>query len=327
MKKGWSTRLLSAVLALVLVFQLLPPRAWQAEAAGAEGAMGEDAILPEDLAAMNAPAEERPEGLYVTGELEERRGESEKHFRMSDGSFIAVDYGIPVHYKTEEEQWTDIDNTLTLLATLRNTEDTTAQYTAANGGNSRAFAGSLASGFLFAASNDGHAVQMSLVDTAAEPAVEAAGTMAADEPEGALPAGSRSRRELRPARKRKLRRRPPFRKPRQRRKRPPSLFPTSAEIRATEEAASELDPSLDNTPRTEPASIPMETEATEAGAAETEPTETEPALPDTAPSYQPPGGGADHLPGSAARAFQRSGGSVIFQRSDQAAPAARPGAL
>ena len=53
MKKGWSTRLLSAVLALVLVFQLLPPRAWQAEAAGAEGAMGEDAILPEDLAAMN----------------------------------------------------------------------------------------------------------------------------------------------------------------------------------------------------------------------------------------------------------------------------------
>ena len=63
MKKGWSTRLLSAVLALVLVFQLLPPRAWQAEAAGAEGAMGEDAILPEDLAAMNAPAEERPEGL------------------------------------------------------------------------------------------------------------------------------------------------------------------------------------------------------------------------------------------------------------------------
>ena len=46
-----------------------------------------------------------------------------------------------------------------------------------------------------------------------------------------------------------------------------------------------MDPSLDNTPRTEPASIPMETEATEAGAAETEPTETEPALPDTAPSY------------------------------------------
>ena len=285
MKKGWSTRLLSAVLALVLVFQLLPPRAWQAEAAGAEGAMGEDAILPEDLAAMNAPAEERPEGLYVTGELEERRGESEKHFRMSDGSFIAVDYGIPVHYKTEEEQWTDIDNTLTPLATLRNTEDTTAQYTAANGGNSRAFAGSLASGFLFAASNDGHAVQMSLVDTAAEPAVEAAGTMAADEPEGGpagriqepagVAAGTEEEAEAKTA----------LPETEAAEETPSEPVPTSAEIRATEEAASELDPSLDNTPRTEPASIPMETEATEAGAAETEPTETEPALPDTAPSY------------------------------------------
>ena len=50
----------------------------------------------------------------VVGEVTEHRGEGEKHFRMEDGSFLAVNYGVPVHYTLDGETWEDIDNTLTL---------------------------------------------------------------------------------------------------------------------------------------------------------------------------------------------------------------------
>ena len=38
--------------------------------------------------------------------MTDRRGESEKHFRMNDGSFTAVDYGAPVHFTEDDgETW------------------------------------------------------------------------------------------------------------------------------------------------------------------------------------------------------------------------------
>ena len=50
---------------------------------------------------------------YVIGEDESLRKENEKHFRMSDGSYIAAVYPEAVHY-LEDDEWKDIDNTLTL---------------------------------------------------------------------------------------------------------------------------------------------------------------------------------------------------------------------
>ena len=50
----------------------------------------------------------------VLGELPERRSVSEKHFRLNDGSYVAVDYGAPIHFSADGgETWKDIDNTLT----------------------------------------------------------------------------------------------------------------------------------------------------------------------------------------------------------------------
>ena len=41
------------------------------------------------------------------------REENVKHFRMSDGSYIAAQYNMPVHFKeSEEDEWQDIDSTL-----------------------------------------------------------------------------------------------------------------------------------------------------------------------------------------------------------------------
>ena len=48
---------------------------------------------------------------FIIGEDDELRAESVKHFRLSDGSYLMVDYGTPVHYESDGD-WLDIDNTL-----------------------------------------------------------------------------------------------------------------------------------------------------------------------------------------------------------------------
>lgn len=48
---------------------------------------------------------------YVVGEDESLRKENEKHFRMSDGSYIAAVYPEAVHY-LDNGEWEEIDNTL-----------------------------------------------------------------------------------------------------------------------------------------------------------------------------------------------------------------------
>ena len=43
-----------------------------------------------------------------------RREENMKYFLMSDGTYTAAQYGVPVHYKDENNHWQDIDNTLNM---------------------------------------------------------------------------------------------------------------------------------------------------------------------------------------------------------------------
>ena len=45
-------------------------------------------------------------------EVESLREESVKHFRLEDGTFIAVQYDDTVHRLDESGKWQDIDNTL-----------------------------------------------------------------------------------------------------------------------------------------------------------------------------------------------------------------------
>ena len=50
--------------------------------------------------------EEKQVPVTVLGEVEELRTEDEKHFRMSDGSYRAAQYDVPVHFMQNGE-WTD----------------------------------------------------------------------------------------------------------------------------------------------------------------------------------------------------------------------------
>ena len=120
-------RALSFVLTLVLIFQLMPLSAFAAE-------------IPPD-AATNEPNWEipKPEEPDVVGEVEELRDHTSKQFRLSDGSFAAVNYGIPVHYLDEDNNWVDVDNTLTYSATA-------GQYMSVNGDEQRGFADTLTNG-------------------------------------------------------------------------------------------------------------------------------------------------------------------------------------
>ena len=109
MKHNWYSRFLSLVLAMVLLFELIPTSVWATEAT--EDWEQDAAITQEETQPDAAPV--------VTGEVEALRSENEKHYRLSDGSFIVVDYGMPVHYAqgdSENPIWMDIDNTLSASA-------------------------------------------------------------------------------------------------------------------------------------------------------------------------------------------------------------------
>ncbi|MBS1402257.1 MAG: hypothetical protein HPZ79_04635 [Oscillospiraceae bacterium] len=95
----------------------------------------------------------------MIGEMDELREEAVKHFRMSDGSFLAVQYDGPVHYQDTDGEWQDIDNT------LRRSGD---RYVTQNGAVSKAFAASLDSGLLFETSYQAYSIGMSLVTRVSE---------------------------------------------------------------------------------------------------------------------------------------------------------------
>ena len=106
---------MSLLLVFVLVFQMVPTTAFADNFIIAEG---------------SAPTmEERPDpmdSIYYQGvsaeytasdvlwEIEEKRTETEKHFRLANGSDIAVAYTFPVHYEDERGELQEIDNSLQL---------------------------------------------------------------------------------------------------------------------------------------------------------------------------------------------------------------------
>lgn len=47
-----------------------------------------------------------------TGEIVEKRGEFEKYFQNEDGTITVASYADPIHYKNDNGEWIDIDNTL-----------------------------------------------------------------------------------------------------------------------------------------------------------------------------------------------------------------------
>ena len=88
---------LSVVLSVLFVIYLVP--AWvYADMFDAESEVTD---VSENISIINEPFE-----------VESLREESVKHFRLEDGTFIAVQYDDAVHRLDESGKWQDIDNTL-----------------------------------------------------------------------------------------------------------------------------------------------------------------------------------------------------------------------
>ena len=160
---------LSMLLVFALLIQVIPFQAL---------AVSDDPILPttEDGTPIPIENDARAEDAYIVGEVDDARGEYEKHFRLSDGSFVAAEYDFPVHYQQDGE-WVDIDNTLT----AEETEEGTSVYRAANGTQAHDFAAALSTGHTVSVSSGSSALSMSVWD--GRTAEEIAALAEAEQPE------------------------------------------------------------------------------------------------------------------------------------------------
>ena len=141
MKISRSTRFLSFFLVLAMLIQMMPIQSFAASA-------GSSAVDVE----TDQPV------TTVLGEVEDLREEDTKHFRLSDGSFIAVSYGMPVHYENEDGNWEDIDNTI-----VQNSETSTYQLNREDA--VVAFANALTNGTVLTTSVGDKSITMSVLDT------------------------------------------------------------------------------------------------------------------------------------------------------------------
>ena len=130
-------------------------------AADAAGAKSTDASNAADADAsdVSSAGEDAP---YVLAEETALRGEAEKHFRLSDGTYLAVQYARPVHLQTADGRWADLDNELTLRQ---------GAYRADNGLTTASFAQNLSNGELFTAGYRDYTISLALAgrDWAAAP--------------------------------------------------------------------------------------------------------------------------------------------------------------
>ena len=92
-------------------------------------------VLPEMTAAENQISgtqggaidaqEEETKPAKILAEVTEDRDEYTKHFRMDDGSFMAVQYEYPVHYQDKNGEWVDYDNSMKEVETQPATDTPT----------------------------------------------------------------------------------------------------------------------------------------------------------------------------------------------------------
>lgn len=129
------------------MLQLIPIRA------GAADARTKELVNP-DLIPISTQEESTP---YVVNEVAELRKENQKHFRLSDGNYLAVSYGDTVHYQEVDGSWADINNTLTASRDG-------LSYTTRNGEELRLFASQLDdSGYLLTAESGEYQLSLSAV--------------------------------------------------------------------------------------------------------------------------------------------------------------------
>ena len=156
-------KLIATLLSFVMLCHVMPTQVYAT--VGQYMHMGSEAErLLEELAQQKQPDDAKE--LKIISEAEDRREEYAKHFRMEDGSLMAVQYKTPVHYKDGDE-WVDIDNTLTPVQSTQensasartfSSAQTQQAYTNQQGDTSITFAGQAQAPSLVQMESDGHKI-------------------------------------------------------------------------------------------------------------------------------------------------------------------------
>ena len=115
MKKKF-TKWIALMLILCLTVTAMPIYAF------AESGLAE---VAETKAQEEANVSKENQKVEILAEEETLREENVKHFINSDGSYTAISYSNPVHYKEEgKDEWIEIDNTLVESKTYARGEET-----------------------------------------------------------------------------------------------------------------------------------------------------------------------------------------------------------
>ena len=126
-------QLLAILLVAVLILQIIPASVF-AEEEQEYPTNGDEALVESTEDTYQAITKSN----NVLFEETSLREEAVKHFRMEDGTYLAVRYDAPVHYSNESGIWTDFDNTLIPVSTTKDDEITA--YRVENGDSQRTFA-------------------------------------------------------------------------------------------------------------------------------------------------------------------------------------------
>ncbi len=151
-------RILSLILVAAMLVQLLPASVFAQESSTTDPDEIDVIGLSED--SCETP-EESLKNAKILFEEEELREENVKHFRLDNGSYIAVQYGNPVHYE-ENGEWVDYDNTLREVSAFDETG--VSHYTVTNGDSTRVFAADANAEVLLALQKGEYSLSLTPVD-------------------------------------------------------------------------------------------------------------------------------------------------------------------
>lgn len=121
--KSFGIKSLAAFLSVLMILTALPLSAFAIDLGASD-----DSSIDKSL-----------DRLSEAFEVDELRDESVKHFRLEDGSYIAAQYDVPVHYLDENGEWQDIDNSLSDIGNEYSTNNAKIKFAKKITGNEDLF--------------------------------------------------------------------------------------------------------------------------------------------------------------------------------------------
>ena len=105
-KKTIVTKVISFILSMLILFYAVPSVVYSETIDALSSLGGSESVTAEN------PSSDKADFKLPLYEVEELREESVKHFKLSDGSYVAAQYNYPVHYDDGSGKLLDIDNAL-----------------------------------------------------------------------------------------------------------------------------------------------------------------------------------------------------------------------